>query len=101
MKFLKVFFGTALTAVVVFVVGMFIWEVLKINQPLYGDYTATVSVDKPEKLMPALSNAVMRVESKGFAVVGIHVWKCEFLGRSSFNVSVRGADEATILKLDD
>ena len=101
MKFLKVLFGTALTVVVVLVFGMFIWEVLKINQPLYGDYTANISVDKPEKIMPALSNAVRRVESKGFAVVGIHVSKEEFFAHKAFNIMVRGVDEATILKLDD
>ena len=101
MKFAKALFGVMLGTVVVLVVGMFIWEILQINQPVYGDYETMVSVDKPEKIMPALSNAVMRVESKGFSVVGIHVWKSEFFGRRSFNMTVRGADEATLLKLED
>lgn len=98
---MKTIFIYTLAGTALLVVGLFVREVLKINQPVYGDYTATVSVDKPEKILPALSNAVRRVESKGFSVVGVHVWKSEFFGRRSFNMTVRGADEATLLKLED
>ena len=68
---------------------------------MYGDYETMVSVDKPEKIMPALSNMVKRVESKGFAVVRIRIWKEEFFAHKAFNIEICGADEATLLKLDD
>ena len=68
MKFLKVLFGTALTAVVVLV-----WEIPQINQLVYGDYETTVSVDKPEKIMLALSDAAERVKSKGFILSEVKI----------------------------
>ena len=71
------------------------------GMPVCGDYTAIVSVDKAEKIAPALSNAVRHVEQKGFVVVDIDIQRRSFLGWRQFVITCRGADEATLLRFED
>lgn len=62
------------------------------------DYYTCITVDKPEKIQIALSNAMTHVMSKGFIICSVKIGKNNLKG--TYTVKCAGIEEATLLKME-
>lgn len=81
-------------SIVLILVGLAIMPAYK---QIDSDYVKTIEVDKSEKIIQTLENAINDVKSRNFIVVGIHVKECTL--DNTFLVTVEGVDEGALLKL--
>lgn len=63
---------------------------------LDGSYKYKISVDSPEKIEYAISNAVNIVKSKDFVVIGLDV---HIISKNRFSVVCKGIEKENLLDL--
>ena len=92
--------NVSLVSTIVLALVLFIGAVIAdVSSAIQVDYTMKMSVDKPEKICIAITNATECMRSKGFEVIGISVNKHVF--SKKFTITCKGTDQATILNLDN